>query len=37
VYRREVKLSDQVRAVIDFVVGVMQEAAPRMSGEHPAP
>jgi DNA-binding transcriptional LysR family regulator len=32
VYRREAKLSDQVRAVIEFVVEVMQQAAPWMSG-----
>ncbi len=36
VYRREAKLSDQVRAVIDFVIGVMEEAAPRMSGLPPS-
>jgi DNA-binding transcriptional LysR family regulator len=30
VYRREAKLSDQVRAVIDFVIDVMQQALPRM-------
>ena len=32
VFRREARLSDQVRAVIEFVVEVMQEAGPRMSG-----
>jgi DNA-binding transcriptional LysR family regulator len=32
VYRREAKLSDQVRAVIDFVVEMMHNAAPKMRG-----
>jgi DNA-binding transcriptional LysR family regulator len=35
VYRREVKLSDHVRAVIDFVIEVMEQASPRMSGQPP--
>jgi len=32
VYCREAKLSNQVRAVIDFAVGVMHDAAERISG-----
>jgi DNA-binding transcriptional LysR family regulator len=35
IYRREAKLSDQVRAVIEFVVEIMQQAAPRLSGSRP--
>lgn len=32
VYRREAKLSEPVRAVIDFVIDVMKEASTKMSG-----
>ena len=37
VYRREAKLSDPVCAVIDFVVEVMKQVAPRLSGASPSP
>jgi DNA-binding transcriptional LysR family regulator len=33
VYRREARMSDEVRAVIQFVVDVMREHAARLSGE----
>jgi DNA-binding transcriptional LysR family regulator len=36
VYRREAKLSNPVRAVIEFVVEVMRQAAPSMSGSRPS-